>query len=169
VVGDRAAAAEAATERENQATTSARSSVSLAMIFSVLQKHHLRGLEPVVGGCLSWLPVIEWPNGRDRLATSRSWGVAAFVTYAVLVQQSFDTAQADTEPLGYLPSGGARPVEIDHGLKIFRREAITQAPGADHALPDRLCTRAALVAASRQDHCHFADLFEQVKAVRIAS
>jgi hypothetical protein len=45
--------------------------------------------------------------------------------YAVLVQQAFDAAQADTEPLSYLTSGGARPIQIDHALKIIKREAIT--------------------------------------------
>ena len=49
----------------------------------------------------------------------------AFSTYAALVQQSSNAAHADTELGGYLLSCGARPVEIGHGLKIFRGETIT--------------------------------------------
>ncbi len=53
---------------------------------------------------------------------------------AVLVQQALDASQADTELLGHVPSCDARPIKIDHGLKILGRETITQLPRADHTL-----------------------------------
>jgi hypothetical protein len=54
--------------------------------------------------------------------------------YVVLAEQPFDAAEADTELLSDLPGCGARPIEIDHGLKILRGEAITQPPRTDHTL-----------------------------------
>jgi hypothetical protein len=67
--------------------------------------------------------------------------------HAVLVQQSLNAAQADTELLSHLPSGGARPVEIDHRLEILRRETITQTPCADHALRSDLGSGAVVLTA----------------------
>jgi hypothetical protein len=54
--------------------------------------------------------------------------------YTVLAEQSPDAAKADTELLSHLPGGSARPVQIDHALKILKRETITQTPRADHTL-----------------------------------
>jgi hypothetical protein len=44
----------------------------------------------------------------------------------VRVKQSRNAAHADTEFLGYLLGCGARPVEVDHGLKICGGEAVTR-------------------------------------------
>jgi hypothetical protein len=65
--------------------------------------------------------------------------------------------------------GGARPVEIDHDLKIIRRETIAQAPRTNHVICGDLRTRAVVWAVIRQDHSHFVEPFQQVKAVRITS
>ncbi len=51
----------------------------------------------------------------------------AFTSYAVLVQQPLDAAQADIEFFDYLP-GGTQPVKVDHGLKFFGWEAVTEPP-----------------------------------------
>jgi hypothetical protein len=61
--------------------------------------------------------------------------------YVVLAEQPFDAAEADTELLSDLPGCGARPIEIDHGLKILRGEAITQPPRTDHTLDSDPHTR----------------------------
>jgi hypothetical protein len=68
-------------------------------------------------------PRINHPRLPSDLGGSAS--TPPLTAYAVLVQQAFDAAQADTEPLSYLTSGGARPIQIDHALKILRRETIT--------------------------------------------
>jgi hypothetical protein len=52
----------------------------------------------------------------------------AFTTYAVLVLQSLDAAQADTELFSYLPSGGARPVKTDDGVKFLGEETVQRTP-----------------------------------------
>src|SRR5438309_11365302 len=82
--------------------------------------------------CLLLPDAAKAREGNPRISHPRllsdSGGSASMpplTAYAVLVQQAFDAAQADTEPLSYLTSGGARPIQIDHALKIIKREAIT--------------------------------------------
>jgi hypothetical protein len=84
------------------------------------------------------------------------------MTYAILVQQSFNTSQADTELLGYLLSCRARPVEIDHELKVLRREAITQTPRAPRVRRSdpHASVHCIVSTITRQDHSHLAELFQ---------
>ena len=67
--------------------------------------------------------------------------------YAVPVQQPLDATQADSELLSHLLGCGARPEQIDHDLEILGGEAITQTPGADHALRGDPCTRVVVLTA----------------------
>lgn len=48
------------------------------------------------------------------------------------MQQSLEATQADTELLSARLGCGARPVQLDHALKIFRGEAIRQTPRTDY-------------------------------------
>jgi hypothetical protein len=75
------------------------------------------------------------------------------------MQQALDAPQADTELLSYRRGCGARPVEIDHYLKIIQREAVTQMPRADHALWSDPCTRVVVLTAVWQDRSHHMELF----------
>jgi hypothetical protein len=94
---------------------------------------------------------------------------SAFSAYAVLVQQSLDAAQTDTELFSYPSGRRARPVEIDHDLKILQGETITQPPRTDHTRGSDVRPRAVVFAAIRQDRSYLAELFEQVRTVPITS
>jgi hypothetical protein len=109
--------------------------------------------------------------GHPRLPPDSGGSVSTppLTAYAVLVQQSFDAAQADTELLSYRLGRGARPVQVDHRLEIPRGETITKTPRPDHALRSHLGTRTIVLTAIQQDHSHLAELLQQVRAVRITS
>ncbi len=102
-------------------------------------------VSPIPASCLG---VLDAANSNTSVS-GRPGSTSPLTAYAVLVQQSLDAAQADTELLSYLLGGGTRAVEIDHGLKILRREAITQTSRADNALSGHLRTRVAAMESSR--------------------
>lgn len=105
-------------------------------------------------------PAGKHPTDWPPVALSRRQNLFHLITaYTVLAQQSLDAAQADTELLSYRLSCSPRPVEIDHHLKIFGGEAITQPPRPDHAIRSVLGTRAVALTALRQDRSHPLELF----------
>lgn len=59
------------------------------------------------------------PNSNTSDSDRAGSSTSSLTAYAMLMQQSFDAAQADTELLGYLPSGDDRPVQVDHRLETL--------------------------------------------------
>jgi hypothetical protein len=70
---------------------------------------------------------------------------AALTMYAVLMQESGNAPHADAVLLGYLLGCGARPVEVDHGVKVVGGEAVTRTSPACSAAHLTFRTRVRLV------------------------